>query len=71
MLTRTGTAPAAWAVVVKVSWVELTTVHKGGLFGTDYRMLFPADGIDGIKRFYLDTLIAFGKRVEALKIGPP
>ena len=43
-------------------WVELTTVHKGGLFGSDYRMLFPGDGIDGIKRFYLDTLIAFGKR---------
>ena len=21
-------------------WVDLTTVHKGGLFGTDYRMLF-------------------------------
>lgn len=44
------------------AWVDLTTVHKGGLFGSDYRMLFPADGIDGIKRFYLDTLIAFGKR---------
>src|SRR6516164_8840877 len=43
-------------------WIELTTVHKGGLFGSDYRMLFPSDGIDGIKRFYLDTLIAFGKR---------
>ncbi|MCP5152775.1 MAG: fumarate hydratase [Ectothiorhodospiraceae bacterium] len=43
-------------------WVELTTVHKGGLFGTDYRMLFPGDGIDGIKRFYLDALLAFGKR---------
>ena len=43
-------------------WIELTTVHKGGLFGSDYRMLFPADGIDGIKRFYLDTLVAFGKR---------
>ncbi len=43
-------------------WIELTTVHKGGLFGSDYRMLFPGDGIDGIKRFYLDTLIAFGKR---------
>ena len=41
-------------------WVELTTVHKGGLFGTDYRMLFPGDGIEGIKRFFLDTLIAFG-----------
>lgn len=43
-------------------WVELTTVHKGGLFGSDYRMLFPADGIGGIKRFYLDTLVSFGKR---------
>jgi len=43
-------------------WVDITTVHKGGLFGTDYRMLFPGDGIDGIKRFFLDTLVAFGKR---------
>jgi L(+)-tartrate dehydratase alpha subunit len=43
-------------------WIDLTTVHKGGLFGTDYRMLFPGDGIDGIRRFYLDTLIAFGRR---------
>jgi L(+)-tartrate dehydratase alpha subunit len=43
-------------------WVELTTVHKGGLFGSDYRMLFPGDGIEGIKRFYLDTLMSFGRR---------
>jgi L(+)-tartrate dehydratase alpha subunit len=43
-------------------WVDITAVHKGGLFGTDYRMLFPGDGIAGIKRFYLDTLVAFGKR---------
>ncbi len=43
-------------------WLDLTTVHKGGLFGSDYRMLFPADGVDGIKRFFMDTLIAFGKR---------
>jgi len=43
-------------------WLDITTVHKGGLFGTDYRMLFPGDGIDGIKRFFLDTLISFGKR---------
>ncbi len=43
-------------------WIDITTVHKGGLFGSDYRMLFPGDGIDGIKRFFLDTLIAFGKR---------
>ena len=43
-------------------WLNLITVHKGGLFGTDYRMLFPSDGIEGIRRFYLDCLIAFGKR---------
>lgn len=43
-------------------WIDLITVHKGGLFGTDYRMLFPSDGISGIKRFYLDSLVAFGKR---------
>jgi L(+)-tartrate dehydratase alpha subunit len=43
-------------------WVDLITVHKGGLFGTDYRMLFPSDGIEGIKRFYLDSLVAFGRR---------
>ncbi len=46
----------------EADWLDITTVHKGGLFGTDYRMLFPGDGIDGIKRFFLDTLIAFGKR---------
>lgn len=43
-------------------WIDLVTVHKGGLFGTDYRMLFPSDGIEGIRRFYLDCLVAFGKR---------
>jgi L(+)-tartrate dehydratase alpha subunit len=43
-------------------FVDLTTVHKGGLFGTDYRMLFPTDGVPGIKRFFLDTLVQFGRR---------
>jgi L(+)-tartrate dehydratase alpha subunit len=51
-----------WSFEPDADWVDITTVHKGGLFGTDYRMLFPGDGIDGIKRFFLDTLIAFGKR---------
>ena len=51
-----------WSFEPHVDWVDITTVHKGGLFGSDYRMLFPGDGIDGIKRFFLDTLIAFGKR---------
>jgi len=43
-------------------WLDITTVHKGGLFGTDYRMLFPGDGRDGIKRFFLDVLMQFGRR---------
>lgn len=43
-------------------WLDITTVHKGGLFGTDYRMLFPGDGVDGIKRFFLDVLMQFGRR---------
>lgn len=51
-----------WSFEPEVDWIDVTTVHKGGLFGSDYRMLFPGDGIDGIKRFLLDTLIAFGKR---------
>ncbi len=51
-----------WSFEPNVDWIEITTVHKGGLFGTDYRMLFPGDGIDGIKRFFLDTMVSFGKR---------
>ena len=51
-----------WSFEPDVDWIDITTVHKGGLFGTDYRMLFPGDGIDGIKRFLLDTLVSFGKR---------
>ena len=51
-----------WSFQPEADWLEITTVHKGGLFGTDYRMLFPGDGVDGVKRFLLDTLIAFGKR---------
>ena len=43
-------------------WIDITTVHKGGLFGSDYRMLFPADGLGGLKRFFVDTLVEHGKR---------
>ena len=43
-------------------FIDVTTVHKGGLFGSDYRMLFPADGLTGIKRFFVDCLVQFGKR---------
>jgi L(+)-tartrate dehydratase alpha subunit len=43
-------------------WLDLTVVHKGGQFGGDYRMLFPADGIPGIKRFFLDSISEFFRR---------
>ena len=41
-------------------WIDITTVHKGGLFGTDYRMLFPGDGIDGVTR----RAAAFDNRIR-------
>ena len=43
-------------------WIDITSVQKGGLFGTDYRMLFPGDGVDGVKRFVLDNLAEFARR---------
>src|SRR6202047_2322827 len=57
-----GAPEIEYAFHPDADWIELTTVHKGGLFGSDYRMLFPGDGIEGIKRFFLDTLIGFGRR---------
>lgn len=46
----------------QASWIDITAVHKGGLFGSDYRMLFPTDGVPGIKRFFLDCLAEFFRR---------
>jgi L(+)-tartrate dehydratase alpha subunit len=43
-------------------WIDITAVHKGGLFGSDYRMLFPGDGVPGIKRFVVDTIASFHRR---------
>jgi L(+)-tartrate dehydratase alpha subunit len=51
-----------WSVEPGADWIDVTAVHKGGLFGTDWRMLFPADGVAGVRRFFLDTLIESGKR---------
>jgi L(+)-tartrate dehydratase alpha subunit len=51
-----------YAVEPEADWIDVTTVHKGGLFGSDFRMLFPVDGIPGIKRFFVDTLVESGKR---------
>ncbi len=44
------------------TWLDITVVHKGGLFGGDYRMLFPSDGLPGLKRFFLDSISEFLRR---------
>jgi len=43
-------------------WIELIAVHKGGAFGSDYRMLVDGDGIDGIKKGVIDAIAEFGRR---------
>ena len=47
-----GAPEIEYAFHPDADWLDLITVHKGGLFGS----------IEGVKRFYLDTLIGFGKR---------
>ena len=43
-------------------WIELIAVHKGGAFGTDFRMLVDGDGLDGVKKGVLDAIAEFGRR---------
>src|SRR6266705_3466817 len=42
-----------YAFEPRADWIDITAVYKGGLFGTDYRMLFPTDGVAGISRFFV------------------
>jgi len=48
--------------------IEITVVQKGGIFGTDYRMLMPSESVDGIRSFFLDTVCEFNRR--GLVCGP-
>ncbi|MEC9152183.1 MAG: fumarate hydratase [Pseudomonadota bacterium] len=45
-----------------VDWFEITAVHKGGAFGSDFRMLVDGDGTDGIRKGLLDAVAEFGRR---------
>src|SRR5947208_8511977 len=54
-----------YAFEPRADWIDITAVHKGGLFGTDYRMLFPTDGVAGISQFFVAPLVGVGRR------GPP
>ena len=43
-------------------WIELIAVHKGGAFGSDFRMMVDGDGIGGVKKGVLDAIAEFGRR---------
>ncbi len=43
-------------------WIEITAVHKGGAFGSDFRMLVDGDGLDGVRKGLLDAVAEFGRR---------
>jgi L(+)-tartrate dehydratase alpha subunit len=49
-----GAPEIAYAFHPDADWIELTTVHKGGLFGTDYRARAPT-GEEGAMRQLLAT----------------
>ena len=43
-------------------WIELIAVHKGGAFGSDFRMMVDGDGINGVKKGVVDAIAEFGRR---------
>lgn len=43
-------------------YIEICAVHKGGAFGTDFRMLVDGDGLPGIRKAVLDAIAEFGRR---------
>ena len=45
-----------------VDWIELIAVHKGGAFGSDFRMMVDGDGINGIRKGLIDAVAEFGRR---------
>lgn len=51
-----------YSVEPDADWIDLTAVHKGGGFHTDFRNLFSGEGIDGIKRFFVEVAGQFGPR---------
>src|SRR5438309_10428070 len=56
-----------YAFEPRADWIDITAVHKGGLFGTDYRMLFPTDGVRGLSRFLRCMLVQFVTPVLAVQ----
>ena len=51
-----------YRVEPEADWIELCAVHKGGAFGTDFRMLVDGDGLPGVRKAVLDAIAEFGRR---------
>lgn len=45
-----------------VDWIELIAVHKGGAFGSDFRMMVDGDGLNGVRKGLVDAIAEFGRR---------
>ncbi len=43
-------------------WIELVAVHKGGAFGSDFRMMVDGDGLNGVRKGLVDAIAEFGRR---------
>lgn len=43
-------------------WIELAAVHKGGAFGSDFRMMVDGDGLNGVRKGLVDAIAEFGRR---------
>lgn len=39
-----------------VDWIDLIVVKRGGLFGNDYRVISPGDGLASIRRFLTEVI---------------
>ena len=55
-----------YRVAPDVDWIELCAVHKGGAFGTDFRMLVDGDGLPGIRKAVLDAIADFAREYAKL-----
>jgi len=43
-------------------WIEIIAVHKGGAFGSDFRMMVDGDGAQAVHKGVLDAIAEFGRR---------
>jgi len=46
----------------EADWIELIAVHKGGAFGSDFRMMVDGDGLNGVRKGLVDAIAEFGRR---------